>query len=100
MVDCFPTGGLTIVGTCVAGFPGNGPDGNENAVNPGPLKPTDPPCWPVSKKTPPPPRTIVSQPGTLRTTYAAPRRGAKLNHAVCQRGVPCGASAQLLGPVP
>ena len=55
---------------------------------------------PLTKKTPPPPRKTVSQPGALRMTYAAPNRGAKLYHVVCQSGVPCGASVHVSGPEP
>src|SRR6266404_4028331 len=98
-------GGGGIVGTCVAiehgaGEHGNGPAPFPTAVNPGPLKLFDPSCWPVSKKTPPPPRTTVSRPGVLRSMYAAPSRGAKLNQVVCHSAVPWGASAHVLGLEP
>src|SRR5216684_5755367 len=93
------TGGFTMVG--IVGSIGNGcgvTKLRDCALNPGPAKPKEPSCWPVSKKTPPPPRTTVSRPGALWRTYATPRRGAKLCQVVCQSGVPCGANAQVLGP--
>src|SRR6266851_5321364 len=101
-----PTGGLTIGGESWAGVSGNvagpeQPDGQKEslALNPAaPEKyPRVPSCCPVSKKTPTPPRTTVSAPGSFRTTYAAPMRGAKLYQDVRQRGVPCGASARVPG---
>src|SRR5438093_8038861 len=83
-----PVGGFEIGGASAAGSPGNG----EKLIDPcskkpGPVKLNVPNCWPVSKNTPPPPRTTVSHPCLSRITYAAPSRGAKLYHVVCQRGV-------------
>src|SRR5262245_6652091 len=89
-------GGFTMLG--IAGTTGNAPEQKQsNALNPGPLKPSDPDCCPVSKKTPTPPRTTVSRSGALWRTYANPRRGAKLYHVVFHSGAPCGPSVQLSG---
>src|SRR3984885_9581703 len=51
----------------------------------------------VSKKTPPPARTISSLPGSLFSAQATPARGAKLYQPVGQSGVPLDATFKLAG---
>src|SRR5258707_68583 len=83
-----------------AGDIGKLPEGVATTVKPTPPNPSDPNCCPVSKNTPPPPRTTVSHPAALRRMYAAPSRGAMLYQVVFQSDVPCGARARVARLLP